>query len=65
MGVLVSAGCQQTAATPDFVSVGRGAPVSPKLPYPTTDVNSLGDELANYPIVGPFRLAVRGTPTRR
>ena len=60
--VFVSAAAAQTTAAPDFVSAGRGAPVSPKLPYPTTDVASLGDQLGAYPVVGPFRLAVRGKP---
>ena len=60
--VFVSAAAAQTTAAPDFVSAGRGAPVSPKLPYPTTDVASLGDQLGAYPVVGPFRLAIRGKP---
>ena len=59
--VFVSAAAAQTGAAPR-VSAGRGAPVSPKLPYPTTDVASLGDQLGAYPVVGPFRLAVRGKP---
>ena len=60
--VLVSAAAAQTGAEPAFVSAARGAPVSPRLPYPTTDVASLGDQLGAYPVVGPFRLAVRGKP---
>lgn len=60
--VVVSAAAAQTTAAPPVVSVGRGAPVSPKLPYPTGDVASLGDMLGEYPVVGPFRLAVRGKP---
>ena len=62
MFALVSAAAAQTTAVPGFVSAGRGAPVTPKLPYPQTDVASLADELAAYPVVGPFRLAVRGKP---
>ena len=59
---LVVTACGQSAADPPFVSVGRGAPVEPKLRYPMSDVASLGDELANYAVVGPFRVAVRGKP---
>ena len=54
--------CGQSAADPPFVSAGRGAPVEPKLQYPLSDVASLGDELAKYAVVGPFRVAVRGKP---
>jgi hypothetical protein len=61
-GVLGSVACQPTTVPLNVASVGRGAPVSPPLPYPTTEVASLGDELANYPVVGPFRVAVRGKP---
>jgi hypothetical protein len=61
--VLGSVACQPpTTVPPNIASAGRGAPVSPQLPYPTTDVISLGDELANYPVVGPFRVAARGQP---
>ena len=59
--VLGSVACQPTTVPPKVASVGRGAPVSPQLSYPTTEVASLGDELANYPVVGPFRVAVRGS----
>src|SRR5687768_18459124 len=62
VAALVVAACQPPTADAPFVSAGRGAPVEPKLPYPMNDVASLGDELANYPVVGPFRLAVRGKP---
>ena len=54
--------CQPTTADEPFVSAGRGAPFEPELPYPTTDVASLGDELANYPVVGAFRLKSRSKP---
>jgi hypothetical protein len=54
--------CDPAAVDSPLVSAGRGAPVEPKLPYPTTDVASIGDELAHYPVVGPFRLAVRDQP---
>jgi hypothetical protein len=60
--ILTACGQPPTQTQPPFVSQARGAPVEPKLPYPTTDVASLGDELANYPVVGPFRLKVRGKP---
>jgi hypothetical protein len=40
----------------DAVSVGRGAPVSPRLPYPTGNNAQLADYLAEYEVVGPFRL---------
>jgi hypothetical protein len=43
-------------------NVGRGAPVTPKLTFPTVDAGSLGDVLDDYAVVGPFRLAVRGKP---
>jgi hypothetical protein len=60
--VLVSGAAAQTTSDPGFSSAGRGVPVTPKLAYPISDVGSIGEELANYPVVGPFRLAVRGKP---
>ena len=59
---LVAAACTPSAPAPELVSVGRGAPVVPKLPYPTTDVTSLASQLGEYQVVGPFRLAVPGKP---
>jgi hypothetical protein len=60
VSALVATSCgTDPAQAPPFSSAGRGAPVEPKLPYPMTDVASLGDELANYPVVGPFRLKSR------
>ena len=60
--VVISAAAGQTTGSSPVVSVGRGWPVTPKLPYPTGQVGSLGDMLGQYPVVGPFRLAVRGKP---
>jgi hypothetical protein len=42
----------------DFVSVGRGAPVSPELPRLTDSSTNLTQYLAAYPVVGPFKLKV-------
>jgi len=39
-------------------SSGRGAPVSPLLRYPRGDNSGLTNFLAEYPVVGPFRLNV-------
>ena len=58
--LLGSVAAAQGAANAGFVSVGRGAPVSPALPYPTADVGALGELLTEYPVVGPFRIAVPG-----
>jgi len=44
----------------DVVSAGRGAPVSPSLPYPRGDNDGLTRFLAEYPVVGPFRLELPG-----
>jgi hypothetical protein len=60
--VLAVSACQPTTGEAPLVSAGRGAPVEPKLPYPTTDVASLGDELGRYAVVGPFRLKSRDKP---
>jgi hypothetical protein len=59
--IFATAAAAQTGASAP-VSAARGAPVSPKLPYPAEDVGSLGDYLAAYPVVGPFRLPVRDEP---
>ncbi len=60
--VIATACSTETADLPGIASVGRGAPVEPRLPYPTTNVASLGDEIANYPVVGPFRVRSRTNP---
>ena len=64
----VATACRtDSAETPGFTSNGRGAPVEPKEPPdPLTHVASLGDELGNYPVVGPFRLkSLRAAPRAR
>jgi hypothetical protein len=58
--LLASAAAAQSTADGGFVSVGRGAPVVPKLPYPTAEVSDLSELLKEYPVVGPFVLVVPG-----
>src|SRR5688572_7269079 len=41
-------------------SVGRGAPLKKELPHPSGATTRLTDYLAEYPVVGPFRLKLRG-----
>jgi len=55
-----TAAAQTPATTTETASIGRGAPVVPRLPYPRADVGQLADLLDDYPVVGPFKLAVRG-----
>src|SRR5688500_12891247 len=41
-------------------SAGRGAPLLRELPHPAQTSGSLTRYLAEYPVVGPFRLRVQG-----
>ncbi len=59
--LLGAAAMAQDSNDTRFVSVGRGAPVVPDLPYPTSDVAELAELLTEYPVVGPFRIAVPGS----
>jgi hypothetical protein len=52
---IVSPAGAQTA-----VSVGRGAPLLKELPHPMGTNTQLGQYLADYPIVGPFRIRLDG-----
>jgi len=56
--VLCSSCVEQGSADIDFDSIGRGAHVSPAMPYPTGNNAQLADFLAEYPVVGPFRLVL-------
>ena len=47
-----------TGATP--ASAGRGAPLLRELPHPAQTSGSLTRYLAEYPVVGPFRLRAQG-----
>jgi hypothetical protein len=58
--LLVFAATPQTTTDEDSGSVGRGAPVSVKLPYPPADAGQLGDLFDDFPVVGPFRMKVEG-----
>jgi len=57
---LVSCSEVERSADSAFASTGRGAPVTPALPYPSGDNSGLTGFLAEYPVVGPFRLVLPG-----
>jgi hypothetical protein len=57
--LIVPPAAAQDSADAGIASRGRGAPVVPALAYPSGETAQLTDFLAEYPVVGPFRL-VRG-----
>src|SRR5687767_1766539 len=50
----------QDAAGAAPASAGRGAPLQRELPHPAQTSGSLTGYLAEYPVVGPFRVRVQG-----
>ncbi|MBN1239966.1 MAG: hypothetical protein JXB36_15800, partial [Gammaproteobacteria bacterium] len=52
------AAAPQPVSDEALVSVGRGAPASPKLPYPSGEAGQLGDFFDDFAVVGPFRIEV-------
>ena len=56
----VSMSLAQTATTSPSTSVARGAPVLQALPHPTQSTGSLTRYLAEYAVVGAFRVSVEG-----
>jgi hypothetical protein len=50
----------QGTATEGLASVGRGAPLRRELPHPAQTSGSLTRYLAEYPVVGPFKVRVQG-----
>jgi hypothetical protein len=58
----IGAGCApEEVSTPPAAPVGRGAPVAVPLAYPDADNSAFTDYLAEYPVVGPFRLELTGS----
>ncbi len=56
-----SGGATPPADAGDSRSAGRGAPLTPALPFPREDNASLNRFLAEYPVVGPFRVEIPAT----
>jgi hypothetical protein len=58
--LIAAAAPAQPSSDADAVSAGRGAPLSPRLPYPRANNAQLADYLVEYEIIGPFRLERMG-----
>ncbi len=59
--VLVASVAVAQTASSGSRSIGRGAPLSKELPHPRESGTQLNKYLAQYPIVGPFKLRVAGS----